>query len=220
MAPITEIVLATRAPGAPLDAIYTLFASTLKPQPGNLAVRASVVAEDPNAFRFFIDWDSLSSHHAFQASAAYAPFLAQLTPHSGGPVKVLHAELTPHPPTVLDNAEGAGKSAVAEVLFAYFDPAADTAAPLAAAQELAAGLRAAGFPGLSGESAFGWTVEADVEYEGQPTRALVSLVGWDSVQAHKDARATEAYGKLIADFRGAVQGLKGFDVTHVSNKIL
>ncbi|KAI4861490.1 hypothetical protein F4820DRAFT_433683 [Hypoxylon rubiginosum] len=226
MAPVTEFVLAPIKPGAASLASLYQACSSLKPQTGSQQqqrVRAAVLHEDPTQLRLFADWDSVEDHLAFRAGPSYAAFMAAVRPHAAGRAVVLHAELAPHPPAVLDNEEGKGKTAVAEVLFAYFAPgAADAVADknLAAARTLVAGLSGAGFAGLSGESAVGWSVERDVEYEGEGARVLVVLIGWDSVEAHREARATEAYGKIVADFQGAVEGLRGFDISHVTTKAM
>ncbi|KAI1773815.1 hypothetical protein F4818DRAFT_103162 [Hypoxylon cercidicola] len=214
MAPVTECVLAPLKPGTNLEALYKA-AATTKAQPGNQGVRAGVLHEDPNQVRLFIGWDAIESHQAFRASPRFATFMGEIAPHAAGPTTVMHAELAPHPPAVLDTYGG-----VAEVLFAYFAPGADAGRNMAAAQGLVEGLRGAGFAGLGGESAVGWTVERDVDYGGEETRVLVILLGWDSVDAYEKARATDVYGRLVAGFRGAAEGFKGFDISHVTTKTL
>ncbi|KAI1371607.1 hypothetical protein F4677DRAFT_435116 [Hypoxylon crocopeplum] len=219
MAPVTEFVLAARKPGADLEPLYKIFATT-KTAAGNQGVRASQLHEDADKFALFLDWDAVESHKNYQASDAYKTFMSQVIPHSAGPATVYHVELAPFPPTVLDNAEGKGKSPVAEVLFTYFAPSADAGKNLAAAQSLVAGLTGAGFAGITGESSLGWTVEKDIEHKGEKTRALIVIIGWESVEAHQKARATEAYGKIIADFQAATEDIKGVEISHVSTKAL
>lgn len=205
MAPVTEFVFATRSASGSLDVLEKSF-QLLKQQPGNQAVRASVLHENADQFRLFIDWDSIDSHYAFRSKDVYKNhFLGEVASHVAGPATVVHAELSPFPPTVLDSA----KTPVAEVLFTYFAPEADAAKNLAAAQALVSGLSGAGFAGMTGESALGWSVEKDVDFKGDKTRALILLLGWESVDAHQKARATDVYGKLIAAFQGAAEGLKG-----------
>ncbi|KAI1767205.1 hypothetical protein GGR53DRAFT_147150 [Hypoxylon sp. FL1150] len=208
MAPVTELVLAATIPGASQDSLFTIF-STLKTQPGSQRVRAATLHEDPQQLRLFIDWDAVESHYAFRSSPGYGAFMSEITSLTAGPA-------TAHPPAVLDS----GKTAVAEMLLTYFAPEADAAKNKAAALTLVSGLTGAGFAGINGESAVGWTVEKDVAYKGEKTRALVILIGWDSVEAHRKARATDVYGKLVADFQGAAEGLKGFDISHVTTKML
>ncbi|OTB02401.1 hypothetical protein M426DRAFT_24728 [Hypoxylon sp. CI-4A] len=216
MAPVTQLVHATLKPGTEIEPLYKIF-ETLKAQPGNQVVRGSRVHENPDQFRLAIDWDSIDAHHAFSAAtAAHEEYMGQVAAHIAGPPKVIHAELSPFPPVVLD------QSPVTELLVAYFAPASggDEAGNLAAARQPAAGLTGAGFAGSTGLSAAGWTVERDVEFKGEPTRALVVLLGWESVEAHEAAHETDAYQKITAEFQAAVRGVKGHEVSHVSAKIL
>ncbi|KAI1458613.1 hypothetical protein F4805DRAFT_424022 [Annulohypoxylon moriforme] len=213
MAPVTELVFSTLKAGSSLESLNSTFA-TLRSQPGNHAVRVSPTAEDPSQIRLLIDWDSISSHQAFRGTDAYKAYLSSLAPYVEAPAKILHAEVTPFPPTVLD------KSPVTEVLVTYFAPDANEGSNLAAAQALAAKLTGSGIAGSTGLSAAGWSVEKDVEFKGEKTRALVVFLGWESVDAHKTARETEAYKAIIGEFQGAAQGIKGFEIDHLSPKAL
>ncbi|KAI0893103.1 hypothetical protein F4806DRAFT_477004 [Annulohypoxylon nitens] len=212
MAPVTEFVFSTLKAGASADSLYPIFA-TLKSQPGNQGLRASTTAEDPSQIRLLIDWDAISSHQAFRSTDGYKSYLTSLAPHVAAPAKIFHAEVSPFPPTVLD------KSPVTEILVTYFAPTADEAKNLAAAQALAAKLTGAS-AGSTGLSAVGWSVEKDVEYKGEAARALVVLLGWESVEAHQKARETDAFKAVIGEFQGAAEGLKGFEIEHVSAKAL
>ncbi|KAL7620060.1 hypothetical protein AAE478_010609 [Parahypoxylon ruwenzoriense] len=218
MAPVTVFILATGKAGESLEPLYKTF-QTLKAQPGNQIVRASRLHEDADQFRVFVDWDSVASHQAFRTTDVYKSFMGEIAPHIAGSATALHAELTPHPPTVLNNAEGKGKTPIAEVLFTYF-AGGDADKNFAAGQKLLAGLTGAGFAGITGEAALGWTVETDIDYKGDKTRALVAIIGWQSVDAHQKARATESYGKIIAEFQASTEGLKGFDISHVTTKTI
>ncbi|KAI2627593.1 hypothetical protein GGR54DRAFT_421760 [Hypoxylon sp. NC1633] len=219
MAPVTEFVNATRMPGADLTPVYNIF-SSMSSVKGSHAIRASQLVEDAEKFTLFVDWDAVDDHLAFQTTDAYKAFMGKVMPHSNGRATVFHAEVTPFPPTVLDNAEGRGKTPVAEVVYTYFEPEADAAKGTAAGQALVAGLSAAGFGGLTGESSIGWTVEKDVDFKGEKTRVLVIIIGWESVEAHSKARSTDAYNKVIADFQSATEGVKGVQISHVSTKTL
>ncbi|KAI0098470.1 hypothetical protein F4814DRAFT_123584 [Daldinia grandis] len=220
MAPVTEIVLHTLKPGADVETFYKVFA-IIGEQPGAQAVRISTVHENPEQVDLFIDWDSIESHRALEAQTeAYGAFIDQVKPHVAKPATVIHAELTPSPPTVLDNAEGKGRSPVAQLLFTYFAPDTDAAKTLAEAHKFVSKLSGAGFAGLTGESSLGWTVEKDVDFKGEKTRVLVIILGWESVQAHSDVRETDAWKSIIGEFRDAAEGLKGFEVTHVSTRAI
>ncbi|KAI2464859.1 hypothetical protein F4781DRAFT_53286 [Annulohypoxylon bovei var. microspora] len=213
MAPVTEFVFSTLKPGSSIEPLYKIF-ETIKGLPGNQAIRASSAHEDPSQVRLHIDWDAIDSHIAFRATDAYKAYISSVTPYVAGPAKVLHAELAPFPPAVLD------KSPVTEVLITYFAQGTDEAKNLAAAQSLAAKLTGAGVPGTTGLSAVGWMAEKEVEFKGEKTRALVVLLGWESVEAHQAARETDAFKQVIAGFQGAAEGLKGFEIEHVSAKAL
>ncbi|KAI0880882.1 uncharacterized protein GGS22DRAFT_173695 [Annulohypoxylon maeteangense] len=213
MAPVTEFVFSTLKPTSSPESINPIFA-TLKSQPGNQAVRSSPTTEDPSQIRLLIDWDAISSHFAFRATDGYKAYLSSLAPHATAPSKILHAELTPFPPVVLD------KSPVTEVLLVYFSPDADEVATLALAKVLAEKLTAADIAGTTGLSAVGWSVEKDVVFKGEKTRALVVLLGWESVQAHETARDTDAFKVAITEFHDAAKGLKGFEIEHISAKAL
>ncbi|KAI1101129.1 hypothetical protein F4804DRAFT_316818 [Jackrogersella minutella] len=213
MAPVTEFVLSTLKPGNTIDPLYPTFA-TIKGYPGNLSIRASTVHENPEQIRLFIDWDSIDSHLAARNTDAYKTYLSQILPSVAGPATVFHSELSPFPASVLD------KSPVTEVVLTYFAPGSDSPASLAAAQKLASALTGSGFAGSTGLSAVGWTVEKEIDFKGEKARALVVLLGWESVAAQQAARDTDAYKKVIADFQGAAEGLKGFEISHVSAKAL
>ncbi|KAF3066338.1 hypothetical protein GL218_09168 [Daldinia childiae] len=218
MAPVTEIVLHSLKPGTDVETFYKLF-SVIKEQSGAQAVRASTVHENPEQVDLFIDWDSIESHQALQAQTeAYGAFIDQVKPHVTKLATVIHAELTPFPPTVLDNADGKGKSPVAQLIFTYFAPDTDAAKTLTEAQKFVSKLSGTSLAGLTGESSFGWTVEKDVDFKGEKTRVLIIILGWESVQAHLEARETDAWKSIIGEFQGAAEGLKGFEVTHVSTK--
>ncbi|KAI8965495.1 hypothetical protein F5Y11DRAFT_293003 [Daldinia sp. FL1419] len=220
MAPVTEITIHDLKPGTDVEAFYKPFA-VIKGQPGVQTVRITTVHENPLQVGLFIDWDSIELHKAAQANKeAYDAFVDQVKPHVTKVPTILHAELTPFPPTVLDNAEGKGKSPVAHVIFTYFAPETDAAKTLDAGQRFVSKITEAGFPGLTGESSVGWTVEKEVDYKGEKTRVLVIILGWQSVQAHLEARETDSWKSIIGEFQGAATGLKGFEVTHVSTRTL
>ncbi|KAI1411603.1 hypothetical protein F5Y13DRAFT_56376 [Hypoxylon sp. FL1857] len=211
MAPVTEFVQSTLKPGASIDAIHKAF-EKVKAATGNQVVRASPLHDNPEQFRLFIDWDSIDSHLAFRASDAYQAFMAEIVPHAAAPAVVVHLELTPFPPTVLD------KSPVTEIFQMYFEPTADEAKNLDAAKHVAAELTAAGFAGATGLSAVGWTVEKDIDYKGEPTRVLAALIGWESVEAHHAAIETDSFKKITSYFQTGTEGIKGFDMSYVSPK--
>ncbi|KAI1207510.1 uncharacterized protein F4807DRAFT_179757 [Annulohypoxylon truncatum] len=214
MAPVTELVLSTLKPGVSAESLYPIFA-TLKSQPGNTAVRAAPPSEDPSQIRLFIDWDDIAAHQAFRATDAYKSYLGQLAPYVTTPTQIMHAELTPFPPVVLE------KSPSTEFLLLYIDPDEDEAKVLQAGKTLARGLTADGIKGTTGLSAVGLTVEKDVEYKGEKVRVMVMLLGWESDEAHRTASATDpAFKAAQVEFHEAIPDLKGFKIEHVAAKVL
>jgi heme-degrading monooxygenase HmoA len=51
----------------------------------------------------------------------------------------------------------------------------------------------------------GWVVE-DLTYDGQPGKAYVAVVGWESFQAHMAYRETQAFKDTISEVRGITRG--------------
>ncbi|KAI1463516.1 uncharacterized protein F4812DRAFT_446399 [Daldinia caldariorum] len=224
MAPVTEIVLHTLKPDADVESFYSAF-SIIKEKSSARAIRASTVHEHPEQVGIFMDWDSAEAHHAFRTreAASYNAFLDAARPHCAKlPPLLFHAQLAPFPPAVLDNAGGKGRTPVAQVLFMYFAPDADAdgAETLARAQNFVAKLVGGEFAGLTGESSLGWSVERDVDYKGEKARVLVVILGWESVQAHLEVRETDAWKDAVGEFRGAVEGFKGYEAFHVTTKDL
>ncbi|KAI0836225.1 hypothetical protein F5Y06DRAFT_112359 [Hypoxylon sp. FL0890] len=211
MAPVTEFVQTTLKPGVPLEPIYKAF-EAIKAAAGNQIVRASPLHDNPEQFRLFIDWDSLEAHQAFRATEAYPKFMSEVAPYVAAPSKVVHFELTPFPPTVLD------KSPVTEIFQMYFEPDADEAKNLAAAKKVAGDITAGGFAGATGLSAVGWTIEKDIDYKGEKARVLTALIGWESVEAHRAAMQKDSFKQITSYFQTGTQGIKGFDMTYVSPK--
>jgi hypothetical protein len=50
------------------------------------------------------------------------------------------------------------------------------------------------------DSTGGWVVE-DLAYDGQPGKAYVAVVGWESIQAHMAYRETQAFKDIISEVR-------------------
>ncbi|KAH9884702.1 hypothetical protein F4778DRAFT_762304 [Xylariomycetidae sp. FL2044] len=225
MAPVTEFCSFKLKPDVDPMALFNELARTPAEQPGNQGVRGSRVHEDAGALRVFMDWESLEAHRAFQAREdAYRPFLAKLAGVFASPPSFFHAALSPHPPAVLDNAEGRGESGVAELIQLYFGPADQDQDQVSAEEATSRGVQAfidalagARPEGFSGQSAAGWAIE-ELEYGGEMCRCFVVCLGWDSVDAHMRFRDTEAFQKVIPLLRG-LAGMKGVQVCHVSNRV-
>ncbi|KAI1077127.1 hypothetical protein F5B20DRAFT_553284 [Whalleya microplaca] len=220
MAPVTEFAYLGLKPN--VDMVFlSKSIEVLLEQPGCLRVRSSLVHEDNSKLRLFVDWEGIEAHQDFTKRPAYEPFKDLLLSGLEGPSSVYHVYLSPFPSTVLDNAEGKGKSPVAELLHAYF-PGGDgyTADQIASTSKGAQDFlnQLVGLAKQStGETAVGWAVE-ELEFKGEKCRALVIAIGWESVDAHKKFRETEDFAKLIPLLRG-LEGLKGMQVSHISNAV-
>lgn len=200
------------------QALSKVINDTLLQQPGCLLVRWSLLYEDATKFRCFIDWDNISNHELFLGSPSYQSFLDNLEPLVESSPQFFIVEFHPSPTPVLDNMGGKGKSPVAEVLYLHF-PSDES---LTAEMKNTATVNAERFltesapsaKGCTGETAMGW-ITGSVEFNGESCRALVVLVGWESLEAHREYRSTDAFAESVSLLRGT-PGMKGVSVVHVS----
>ncbi|KAI0899844.1 hypothetical protein F4806DRAFT_267893 [Annulohypoxylon nitens] len=229
MAPVTEFVQLPINPDAAPEAVASAIQAniaTLLAQPGCQRVRSSRVHEDTSKLRLFADWESLDAHRAFASNAAvYGPFQQRMGPiidtSSFGPANPrrppYHVAFKAWPPVALNGGDKGG-SPVAEVLLMYFpsDISESTMSSHEATTNDFLGKLGKAATGMTGEIALGWTVEKDVLFKGEPSRVLVAVVGWTSVDAHLKTRDTEEFKQLIPMIRG-LESLKGMELCHVSN---
>ncbi|KAI1770284.1 hypothetical protein F4818DRAFT_433579 [Hypoxylon cercidicola] len=224
MAPITEQILAPIKPDASEDFVNSVLDSntqTLLAQPGCLRVRRSRVLENPNQMCLFVDWASIEDHQAFAANAAvYGPFRA----HNGTVVdpdvprvRPYHVSFAPFPPAVLDVENPGTKANVAELLHTYFPADIGEAQREEVEKTIRALAEEVGklADGYTGEMALGWSVEDDVLFKDEPSRVLVVVFGWTSVEAHMEARKAEGSAKVVPMLLN-LEGLKGMEVCHVT----
>ncbi|CAJ2513047.1 Uu.00g011660.m01.CDS01 [Anthostomella pinea] len=212
--PVTEIVALTLVPDVELS-VFATARTTMLAQPGCRRLRVSLLHEDPNQARLFVDWDSVADHEAFTKTPDFAKVMTeQLLPQlAGPPSSAVHAKLDPYPAAVLygdSSSASTGKGGLLEMLSLYFasgTPETDVA------QGFVAEFRACGAKGFTGHLSAGW-VREDVVHEGETRRLFVILCGWESVEAHGAFRATEDSGRLIPKIQ-ALEGLRGRDVFHV-----
>jgi hypothetical protein len=139
------------------------------------------------------DWDSLEAHQTYQAQPHYGPFVAaaysMVDPERSS--MACHVAFNPHPPSA------ALLGPVAEVFIAHFsveDAVAVTEAFPAQFGDFVRALVQAGVPGMTGEFTSGWAVE-EQEHKGEMSKAFVAVVGWESVDAHKEAMKSAAYAQ-------------------------
>lgn len=227
MAPVTEIARFVPREGqeAEFEAALASTASTLKQQPGVKAVHSSAALEEDNPVHvLLVDWDSVDSHRAFEASPAFGPFAARLGPVLAAPPAVYHVAFTPEYPPVLRNgggAQGSGSGTpVAELLHLYFPAGdaftADQLAGTAKNSQVFLDSLPGNVAGFTGQSAAGWALE-ELDFKGEKARAFVVPIGWESLDAHVKYRDTEHFAKNISLIRG-LEGLKGIEMFHVSTK--
>ncbi|KAF3013075.1 hypothetical protein E8E14_010906 [Neopestalotiopsis sp. 37M] len=220
MSAVTEIVQFNPKKDLNFDDAAHRLTRTIAQQSGVACVRYARRHEDPLKGAMFIDWERLSDHKAFTEKDYYGPFLEVVRHLVDGPLSIYHVPFAPHPPAVLDNQDGRGRSKVAEVVHAYFPADLSPAQQreiLAGVQQFVDVVKKPKLPaGASGEHAHGFALE-EVEFKGEKCRALVLVLGWDSVEAHHAYRKTEDFASKIPLLRN-LPGLKGMDMWHVTNR--
>ncbi|KAI4596909.1 hypothetical protein KJ359_004819 [Pestalotiopsis sp. 9143b] len=217
MSAVTEIVQFNPKKDLNFDDAAHRLTRTIAQQSGVTRVRYSRRVEDITKGCIFIDWEALSDHKAFMEKDYYGPFLEVVRHLVDGPLSIYHVPFVPHPPAVLDNQDGRGRTKVAEVCHAYFARDIDSVRQqeiLADVQQFIDVIRPG--PGGSGEHAHGFALE-ELEYKGEQCRALVLVLGWDTVEAHHAYRATDDFAKNIPLLRN-LPGLKGMEMWHVCNR--
>ncbi|KAI1505285.1 hypothetical protein F5X99DRAFT_368900, partial [Biscogniauxia marginata] len=229
MAPATEMLQLTLKPEADRTALIADIAKKLHGSPASGLLRAqyAFTVEDPLKLRLALDWEDVSSSSSSPSLSAQLPpsFLEATGALAEAPRGPYYVALEPPAPQVLDNRGGAGKAKVAELVHLYFPAEGDgrvgkEADVAEAMRGFEKEIRGAAPEGFSGEIALGWVVDGAagaglLEYKGEPSRAFVLVVGWDSVDAHVRFRDTEAFARIIPLLRG-LEGLKGSDMCHVS----
>lgn len=143
------------------------------------------------------DWESLEAHRAFMDSEIYGPFGKRLEALLSDPPHLYHV----HFKTPFNKPASAPVTEMVALYFAPdykpsdFDP--DFGKFTAVLEKSAEGYRG---------SAGGWVVE-ELEYDGQKGKAFVAAIGWDSIDAHKAYRETEAFSNSIGALRAATRGI-------------
>lgn len=104
------------------------------------------------------------------------------------------------------------RSGLMEQLTVYFDPGLTDAdrGRWETVWSRFMGVMAAHAPGFHGVAA-GWLVEA-VQYDGQDATAFVALLGWDTVEMHRNFRATTDFQENVGPLR---HGCKAMAMHHV-----
>jgi len=212
MAPqATEICYITLKPGVELEGssasaqVWADTIATIQRQDGIQRQHYGRTIENPNLLIWMIDWDSVDSHHKFETTPDYAPFLQRLKPILDG-VHLHHFLPTPSPASVLTDAP-----VIEFATFYKVQPDFKSS--------LEKFTKALGTPeGLVG-FAYGETIEETSKHSDQVEgkedskgKAVVLLGGWESVQAHMNFRETETFKKYIGLIRGNHGGAEMFHV--------
>lgn len=173
------------------QALQNLVDSVLQ-QPGAQRIYWSFEIENQSNLRVFIDWDAKSNYLTFLGSSTFKNLAihAQLAK----PLKAYGVALSPHPPSVL----GDGLTGAVEVLTNYF--ASDISESLKKdfderITNLTDAIKHASTSGQFTGLSVGWSVEDDVTFPDGSAKgkAHVTLVGWTSVEAHLQVRASDHY---------------------------
>ncbi|KAI1769470.1 hypothetical protein GGR53DRAFT_461193 [Hypoxylon sp. FL1150] len=221
--PVTELILLPLNPAASEADVASAIEANTKVllSQGALRVRRSPVLENSSQLRMFVDWEDLAQHAAFAANdAVYGPFRARMGPlvdfASPDFAPPYHAAFAAYPPPGLDVGAPGTRAGVAELTHAYF-PAdvgdAERAEAERTVERFAADLKEVA-EGFTGELALGWSVEDDIQFEGQPSRVLVGVLGWESLEAHKKASETEGFAKVMPALMN-LERLRGMKMCHV-----
>jgi len=165
--------------------------------------------ESPDVTIWFINWESLASHHKFAESAIYKPFRGAI----GNIITsshLNHFEPTSFPPTVVTHAP------VIEFV-TFFDIEPHFFENLKKFIEAIDPAKPEGYYGYSIGPVLEEIVRhTDVGKEGVAKgKAAVLLVGWETKEAHLAFRATQPYKDNIHYLR---EGLSGLELFHVPFK--
>lgn len=216
---LTEVAsLSLKSPEASRKVIQVLN-TILLAQPGCVRVSSGSIVEDATRSRSFIKWDDVSQRDRFRASPAYEELLDKLEPFATSAPQfhtVTFNELSLSP--VSDSTR---QLPIVENLYLHFpyDDSFTAEMREKATSNVERFLNESAddaiTAGATGETVMGWVVEA-VDFNGEPSRVLAVLIGWESVEAHLKYRGSESYAKNIPIVR-ATGGLKGVSVVHTAD---
>ncbi|KAK1452175.1 hypothetical protein CMEL01_06749 [Colletotrichum melonis] len=221
-APVTEFITFTfknhnTSPPSQPPAAWSDVTSTLKSVPGVNALYTGTQLEDPSKTVLVIEWASPDAFSAFASSEAYMPWFASLKAvvAASSPVfyKVPLLSANQDPPSVVLRAP------CTEVFVAYGvepDFAGQTAEFAKALVEGRASV--AGYHGHAyGEISTPLAVNAaSGGGDGEKGPAVTLLLGWDSKQAHLDAKAQA--GPISDNIHLLRSGRKDISMYHVNLK--
>ncbi|CCF43954.1 hypothetical protein CH063_13509 [Colletotrichum higginsianum] len=205
--PITEFIILTlknhaTSPSQP-PAAWSDVTDTLKSVPGVDAVYTGTQIEDPSKTVLVVQWASPEAFSAFAASESYMPWFASL--------KAVSAHASPDTP-------GTAPPLFYKVFVAYgvddsfAGRTADFAKGLADGRASVEGFHGHAYGEIS--TPLAWEGSGD----GEKGPAVTLLLGWDSKQAHLDAKARP--GPISNNIDLLRTGRKGISMYHVNLKRL
>ncbi|PWW71630.1 hypothetical protein C7212DRAFT_367233 [Tuber magnatum] len=142
----------------------------------------------------WINWNSLADHTAFTQSEGYKSFVGKIRFATRDGSKIVHAELHPDNPQV-------DEAPVSEWCIITLSEGTTREEFLANFKEFEKGLKGEGYRWHSA----GWVV-------GNP-RDYLLLIGWDSVKAHTDWRASEIGQTAVGHLK---KGVDNIHMIHVN----
>lgn len=186
----TEIAVLRLKTGVSLDpnsdagSIWQDTVNTVMSQDGAQRCYWGQQVESPAILTFFVDWDSVDSHIKFTKDSSYGPFLKKLGTILDSSPNPYHVKFNPHPSPALANST----SPVTEVFTAQFPASISSSKQdeyVKNMEKLLEALKDA--PGRTGTSA-GWSEEVVND-----SKLFVGVIGWTSIDAHNEMRATQAF---------------------------
>jgi len=144
-----------------------------------------------------IDWNTMDDHVRFTKTVEYGPFMQKLGESVMAGMPNLHHVRFSAPVTKVAVAP------ITEMLTFYF-PADVEKSSFESIWERFVDVLSKNSDGYLGNTG-GWVVE-DLAYEGQPGKAYVAAIGWESIQAHMAYRETQAFKDTISEVVGATRG--------------
>jgi len=151
--------------------------------------------EDQTKLHWVISWNKLSDHVAFTQSEGYKPFIGKIKWAARDGTKIVHAELHPDNPQI-------DEAPVSEWCTITLSEGTTREEFLANFKEFEKGLKGEGYRWHSA----GWVVENPRDY--------LLLIGWDSVKAHADWRASEIGQTAVGHLK---KGVDDIHMIHVKN---
>ncbi|OQV09897.1 hypothetical protein CLAIMM_13974 [Cladophialophora immunda] len=187
-------------------------------QPGARRVFWGRQVEDPSVLTWFVDWDELEDHQKFMDSDAYKPFLERFGSILGAGAKAYHVRFLPEITTATVDPFSTKPAPATEIVTMWLPRSyseADQARLVDNVEAFLAVLarEAKGYKSWVG----GWVEEEGIDIPGREEKgkAYVLVVGWESVEAHKEFCETRAFQENISLVLG-VRDLKKIEAVHAS----